>query len=106
MVINGVSQSTGIERLVEVTSAGAGIGLAIRDRKLGTQLIHIAVPADALMGLLAEQPKGPQFVTGIDSAMKLEVEVRRNEVWLTVGGPDAAVGLDDLLDAVAGANPS
>ena len=28
------------------------------------------------------------------------MEVRRNEVWLEVGEADAAVGLDDLMDAL------
>ena len=32
--------------------------------------------------------------------------MRRNEVWLVIGGPDAAVGLDDLTDAVADALPA
>lgn len=56
------------------------------------------------MGVLTEQPKGSQTITGEGRA--LEVEVRRNEVWLVIDGPDAAVGLDDLMDAVAGALPS
>ena len=100
MTIDGVSQSTGIERVVEVGAAGAGVRLVIRDRKLGTELGSVTVPADELMGALTEQPKGPQTIAG------LEVEVRRNEVLLAIGGPDAAVGLDDLMDAVAGALPS
>ena len=57
-----------------------------------------------LMSVLTDQPKGAQTIAG--NAGALEVEVRRNEVWLVIGGPDAAVGLDDLLDAVAGALPS
>lgn len=105
MSIDGVSQSTGIERLVEVTATDEGIRLVIRDRNLGTEMAYVTVPAEELMGALAEQPKGGQSIAGGDGR-KLEVEVRRNEVWLTIGGPDAAVGLDDLMDAVAGALPS
>ena len=101
MTIDGVSQSTGIERLVEVGAAGAGLQLAIRDRRLGAELGRVTVPADALMGVLTEQPEGPQRIPGGGAA--LEVEVRRNEVWLAIGGPDAAVGLDDLMDAVGAA---
>lgn len=101
MTIDGVSQSTGIERLVEIGAAGAGLRLTIRDRTLGVELGHVIVPADALMGVLTEQPKGPQTIAGGDAA--LEVEVRRNEVLLAIGGPDAAVGLDDLMDAVGDA---
>ena len=52
------------------------------------------------MAVLTEQPKGSQVV-----GEHLVVEVRRNEVWLTFGGSDAAVGLDDLMDAVGGALP-
>jgi hypothetical protein len=104
MVIDGVSQSTGIERLVEIDAAEAGVRIVIRDRKLGAELGDVTVPADALMGVLTEQPKGSQTIAGDGRA--LEVEVRRNEVWLVIGGPDAAVGLDDLMDAVAGALPT
>jgi hypothetical protein len=104
MTIDGVSQSTGIERLVEIGAADAGLRLTIRDRKLGSELGRVTVSADALMGVLTDQPPGPQAIAGGGAA--LVVEVRRNEVWLAIGGPDAAVGLDDLLDAVAGVLPS
>ena len=102
MTIDGVSQSTGIERLVDVGAADAGLQLTIRDRKLGSELGRAVVPADALMAVLTEQPKGPQTIAG-EAGAALEVEVRRNEVLLGLGGPDAAVGLDDLMDAVGGA---
>ena len=52
MTIDGVSQSTGIERLVEVTAADDGIQVIIRDRKLGTELGNVTVPADELMSVL------------------------------------------------------
>lgn len=100
MVIDGISQTTGIERVVEVGAADAGVLLAIRDRKLGSELARVVVSTDELMNVLTEQPKGVQKLAA------LEIEVRRNEVWLALGGPDAAVGLDDLLDAVAGTLPS
>ena len=100
MMIDGISQTTGIERVVEIGAAESGVQLAIRDRKLGSELARVIVPAEELMAVLTEQPKGVQRLS------TLEIEVRRNEVWLTLGGPDAAVGLDDLLDAVAGALPS
>jgi hypothetical protein len=100
MIIDGISQTTGLERVVEIGASSAGVLLAIRDRKLGIELGRTVVPADALMSVLSEQPKGLQRVSA------LEIEVRKNEVWLALGGPDAAVGLDDLLDAVAGSLPS
>ncbi|MDY3557179.1 hypothetical protein R5W24_006366 [Gemmata sp. JC717] len=101
MTIDGVSQTTGLERLVDIGADEGGLKLTIRDRKLETVLGSVTVPAEDLMTVLTEQPKGPQSIAGA-----LEVEIRRNEVWLTLGGPDAAVGLDDLMDAVGGALPS
>ena len=106
MVIDGVSQSTGIERLVEVSASEGGLRVLIRDRKLGTELGHVIVPAEQLMNVLTEQPKGAQTIPTGSIGTTLGVEVRRNEVWLMIGGPDAAVGLDDLMDAVASALPS
>ena len=98
MTIDGVSQTTGLERLVDIDPAAGGLKVTIRDRKLGAVLGSATVPAGALVAVLAEQPAGPQPIPG--DAATLEIEVRRNEVWLALGGPDAAVGLDDLLDAV------
>lgn len=103
MTIDGVSQTTGLERLVDVGTDDGGLKLTIRDRKLETALGSVTVPVDALMAVLTEQPKGPQSLAG---SRVLEVEVRRNEVLLSIGGPDAAVGLDDLMDAVGGVLPS
>lgn len=102
MTIDGVSQSTGGERLVDIAIENDGLKLTIRDRKAGTVLRSVIVAADALMTVLADQPEGPQALTGTG---QLVIEVRRNEVLLAMGGPDAAVGLDDLVDAVAGASP-
>ncbi len=105
MTINGVSQTSGVQRLVDISSAGEGLRLGIRDRKPGSEWVNVTVPSDALMAVLTEQPKGVQSIPGRDGT-RLDVEVRRNEVWLTIGGPDAAVGMDDLMDAVGGALPS
>lgn len=105
MTINGVSQTSGLQRLVDISPAGEKLRLGIRDRKPGSEWTNVVLPADALLTVLTEQPKGLQRIAGIDGKA-LEVEVRRNEVWLAVGGPDAAVGLDDLMDAVAAALPS
>jgi hypothetical protein len=95
MRIDGVSQTTGSERLVDIVADADGLKLTIRNRKPETMLATVTIPADALMAVLTEQPKGPQAIAG-----NLVVEVRRNEVWLTIGASDAAVGLDDLMDAV------
>ncbi|MFO0851801.1 MAG: hypothetical protein U0871_25035 [Gemmataceae bacterium] len=37
MVIDGVSQSTGADRVVEVTAAGAGLAVVVRDRAGGAE---------------------------------------------------------------------
>jgi hypothetical protein len=101
--IEAVSQSTGVERKVEVTAAPEGVRVAIRDGRKGTVLTYVTAPADVLITVLTDRPKGPTAIPGdtAGAARVLAVEVRRNEVWLTVGGIDAAVGLDDLMDALA-----
>jgi hypothetical protein len=101
--IEAVSQSTGVERRVEVAAAPDGVRVTIRDGRKGTVLAFVTAPADALTTVLTEQPEGPTGIRGdtAGAARVLAVEVRRNEVWLTVGGVDAAVGLDDLMDALA-----
>jgi hypothetical protein len=103
MVIDAVSQSSGAERTVTVEAAGAGVVLAIRERE--AELARVEVPADELMTVLTDRPEGLQVVVGSEKRV-LEVEVRRNEVLLAAGTADAAVGLDDLMDALAAALPS
>jgi hypothetical protein len=102
-MIEAVSQSTGVERKVEVTAAPEGVRVTIRDGRKGTVLTYVTAPTDELMTVLSDQPEGPTAITGdtAGAARVLAVEVRRNEVWLAVGGVDAAVGLDDLMDALA-----
>jgi hypothetical protein len=72
-------------------------------RPEGTVLAFVTAPADELMTVLSEQPEGPTGIQGdaAGAGRVLAVEARRNEVWLTVGGVDAAVGLDALMDAMA-----
>lgn len=101
MTIDGVSQSTGAERLVEVESADGGVLVVIREKD--AELGRVVLPADPFMTVLTDRPTGAQSVTG-DGGV-LGVEIRRNEVWLAVGAADAAVGLDDLTDALASALP-
>jgi hypothetical protein len=103
MVIDAVSQSTGSERTVLVEPAQAGVRLAVREKD--AELARVEVPADELLTVLTERPAGPQVIVA-DGAKVLEVEVRRNEVLLDAGKADAAVGLDDLMDALAAAIPS
>lgn len=104
-MIDGVSQSTGVERLVGIESDKANVRLSIRERGGDTDLASVVIPVESLMTALTDQPKGQQTIPGSDGRV-LAVEVCRNEVLLAVGAPDAAVGLDDLMDALAGALPS
>ena len=101
MTIDGISQSTGADRVVTVEAAGAAVSVVVSERAENVEIGRAIIPIDGLMAVLIERPVGPQSV-----AQDVGVEVRRNEVWLIVGGADAAVGLDDLMDAVAAANPS
>jgi hypothetical protein len=103
MPIDAVSQTTGAERAVSVEPAAAGLVLAIVER--GTELTRVEVPTEKLLTVLTDRPEGVQAVVGVGKSV-LEVEVRRNEVLLAVGRADAAVGLDDLMDAVAAALPA
>ena len=108
MAIDGVSQSTGVERIVEVTRSGEGVQLLFRERKGNVELERIVLPTDDLMNILTERPTGLHTIDGKSAAGKplmLNIEVKRNEVLLvaraeSVAGCDAAVGLDDLTDAL------
>ena len=95
MTIDGVSQSTGADRVVAIEAAGEHVSVAVSDRSGGVELGRAVVPADGLMTVLSDKPTGAQVVTE-----GMTAEVRRNEVWLVVRGAEAAVGLDDLTDAV------
>jgi hypothetical protein len=102
--IFGVSQSCGEEREVEVAAGGGGIVLTIAGG--GESPEQVTVEADALLHAVTDPAPGGALVEGISPAHAvLAVEVRRNEVWLTVGSAtglvaDAAVGLDDFQDGL------
>ena len=95
MKIDGVSQTTGDDRVVVIEAAGADVSVAVTDRSGATLMGKAVVPSGELFTALSDKPPGAQAV-----AEGLTVEVRRNEVWLVVGGAEAAVGLDDLTDAI------
>ena len=105
MEIDGVSPSTGDDLVVEVGADGLGVLLVVRDRGGVGERGRAVAAADALAAVLADRPAGPQ-VLPVQGPGVVRVEVRRNEVLLDVGGADAAVGLDDLMDAVADASPA
>jgi hypothetical protein len=109
MRIYGVSQSSGAERRLHIDKAGEGIVLMISDHIGNVERERIMVQPDSLMATVMERaPKGITIEgTSPSQGTKklLDVEVRRNEVLLTIraesdNGWDAAVGLDDFQDAL------
>src|SRR4051794_35173227 len=112
MKLFGVSQSSGVERRLNVERGADGVVLIITDHAGGKERERILVPAEGLLATVTDPTPGGSTVEGVSPAhgpkMLLDVEIRRNEVWLTArGGPgegsDVAVGLDDFQDALEGA---
>ena len=111
MKIFGVSQSSGVERLLQIERGLEGIVLTLSDHVGGKELARIFVPTHALVGAIMDPVAGGSLVEGVPQpqgpAMRLEIEVRRNEVLFQIRGDktpgaDVAVGLDDLQDALEG----
>jgi hypothetical protein len=107
MKIFGVSQSSGVERSLHVERGPDGIVLIIKDLEGSKERERILVQVDDLLSTITDPVQGGSKVEGISPAHKLQqvlqVEVRRNEVWLKTEGADVAVGLDDFQDALEGA---
>ena len=111
MKIFGVSQSSGVERRLYVERGADGIVLIINDHEGNKERERILVPVDDLLRTITDPAPGGSTVEGVSPAhgwkMLLQVEVRRNEVWLkqpaSGEGVDVAVGLDDFQDALEGA---
>ena len=86
---------------------GDGIVLIIKDLEGSKERERILVQVDDLLSTITDPVAGGSKVEGISPANKLklvlQVEVRRNEVWLKTEGADVAVGLDDFQDALEGA---
>jgi hypothetical protein len=111
MKVYGASQSSGIERRLEVERGVQGIVLVIIDHAAGTERARILVQPDPLLAAITDAPPGGVTVEGVvpphGLKMLLELEVRRNEVLLRAHGgsgegADVAVGLDDFQDALEG----
>jgi hypothetical protein len=111
MKVFGVSQTTGVERRLNVErGVGDGVVLIITDHAGDEERARILVKAGDLMATVIEPAPGGSTVEGTSPShgtkLLLRVEVRRNEVWLSAGtGADVAVGLDDFQDALEGAVP-
>jgi len=108
-MIYGISQSSGVERLVEVERAETGVLLIISDRIGNVERERIILSADELVSTVMDGGVS-RTLTGTSPGQGtrfLDIEVRRNEVLLcsraeSESGCDAAVGLDDLQDALEG----
>lgn len=112
MKIYGVSQSSGVERRLYVERGADGLVLIINEHEGNKERERILVSPDDLLPAITEPVSGGSTVEGVapggGQKLRLQVEVRRNEVWLTVGPPegegtDVAVGLDDFQDALESA---
>ncbi|HYT90219.1 MAG TPA: hypothetical protein VEL76_16040 [Gemmataceae bacterium] len=109
MTVYGISQSSGVERRVAVERGGEGIVLTIIDHVGDIERARIMLPPDSLLTTITDPPPGGCTIEGTvpphGTRQLLDVEIRRNEVLLRVHaeaetGWDAAVGLDDLQDAL------
>ena len=109
MKIHGVSQSSGVERQLLIERGIDGVVLTLTDTVGSFERGWIKVPGDHLVAAIMNPPGGGSTIEGIlqprGGRMTLDVDVRRNEVLLSVHPGDAAdiaVGLDDLQDALEG----
>src|ERR1022692_1690170 len=108
-MIYGVSQSSGVERHLRVERGIDGIVLTLTDAGGSFERGWIKEPGERILAAIMAPPVGGSTIEGIlqprGGRMTLDVEVRRNEVWLSVNPGDAAdiaVGLDDLQEALEG----
>ena len=109
MKIFGISQTSGAERQLRIERAIDGIILTITDTAGQFERGWINVPSDNLLNAIMNPPPGGATIEGIrqpkGDRMTLDIEVRRNEVQLSLhpaDQADIAVGLDDLQDALEG----
>jgi hypothetical protein len=109
MRIYGISQSSGVERRLHIEKAADGVVLIISDHEGNVERARITVPPDSLMATFMERAPGGVSLEGRSPSNEpkklLNVEVRRNEVLLSIqaesaAGSDVAVGLDDFQDAL------
>ena len=109
MKIYGVSQSSGVERQLRIERGIDSVVLTLTDTVGLFERGWISVPGKHLVAAIMEPSPGGSRIEGLrqkgSGIMTLDVEVRRNEVLLSVHPADAAdiaVGLDDLQDALEG----
>ena len=109
MTIHGLSQTTGVERTLEVETTAAGVLLHARDGESYRDIDRIVVAPDLLLAALIDRPAERTTIRGVaaggEAAKLLDITVRRNEVMLWVrtetgNAWDIAVGFDDFQDAL------
>lgn len=109
MTVYGLSQSTGVERVLEVEQADQGVLFHVHDKIAGPNQERIVVSSETLINTLADPPSGGATIEGVSpthgATMPMDIDIRGNEVLLCVrpaggGGWDVAVGLDDFQDAI------
>src|SRR4051794_35860619 len=111
MTIYGLSQTSGIERLLDVEPSDGALLMHVHDRPADPGE-RVVVPTGDVVAALTDGQPGVKAIEasapGEGAPRRLELEVRGNEVWLTVradgaAGTDIAVGFDDFQDAVEAA---
>ena len=98
MKIFGVSQSCGVERRLNVERGVDGVVLIITDHVESRERGRILVRAEDLLATITDPTPGGSTVEGVSpsqgSKMLLQVEIRRNEVWLEAGDVSGVDRLD------------
>jgi hypothetical protein len=111
MKIYGLSQTTGVERTLDVEKTPAGVLLHSRDEEAYRDIDRIVVEAQPLLAALIDRPAERSTIRSVSAAGEanklLDITVRGNEVMLWVRTEtgndwDVAVGLDDFQDALEG----
>jgi hypothetical protein len=109
MTIYGLSQTTGIERTLEVDTIPAGVRLHSRDGESYRDIDKIVVASEPLLAALMDRPAERTTIPSVsaegEASKLLDMTVRGNEVMLWVrtetgNGWDIAVGFDDFQDAL------
>lgn len=111
MTAYGLSQSTGVERILVIDQSADKLLLHLQDQP-GQPRERILVDPAEVVAALSDGGAGARTMEGTapEKALRklLDLEVRGNEVLLCVrpasgAGWDIAVGLDDFQDAVEAA---
>ena len=63
-MIDGISQSSGVERVVEVAREGEQVLLVFRDRDGGLEVGRVAVPAEPLLSAVTDHPPAGGLTLG------------------------------------------